>query len=194
MITNITQTRFGLCDYSENKLPGNCFQAALASLLGLQLNDTPDEADVINKLLESGRTLKSHEDSWGHYWWHLQAWLHTSFGMQMVVTQEIGSELEEVYCLASGMSPRGLSHSCVWRGSSVVWDPHPDRTGYLGSPTSFTLIVPVSPSDIVAALNPPVKVHLDPQAEKLAEQLIGEALAERVAEDREILGEVVTHE
>jgi hypothetical protein len=85
-------------------LPGNCLQAAVASLLELELEEVPHFAlydDWLERLVdfvtERGYGLWSHPE-------------------------------RPVSGLAFGPSPRGVSHAVALSGDET-WDPHPSRDG-----------------------------------------------------------------
>lgn len=88
-------------------VPGNCLQAAVASLLDLPLPDVPHFAE--------------HDD-----------WLErlVAFGGERgyrVRYRPPGTE--GVNGLAFGPSARGVKHAVVWIDGKQAWDPHPDRNG-----------------------------------------------------------------
>lgn len=89
--------------------PGNCLQAAVASLLDLDLDDVPHfvvHPDWLERLMAFGRA---------HGYWvrYAQPDAHVPFG------------------IAVGPSPRGVQHAVVWIDGTVAWDPHPSRAGLL---------------------------------------------------------------
>jgi hypothetical protein len=57
--------------------------------------------------------------------------------------------LPETLCIASGQSPRGdFMHSVIYRGGSLVHDPHPDGAGLRGAPRDVIVLVPRDPTVI----------------------------------------------
>lgn len=92
----------------EDGVPGNCIQAAVASLLGLPLDAVP------HVLLW---------DRWNHV---LAEWLtERGYTFRALYTAEIPFER----CIVAGMSPRGVPHVCIAEAGQIVWDPHPSRDG-----------------------------------------------------------------
>lgn len=94
-------------------IEGNCLQAALASMLGLHLNDVP------------------HVVALGRRWWlwGLKAFL-ASRGLEF--TNYAAGDVEPLgRHLISGLSPRGVDHAVVGYKGVMVWDPHPTHAGLI---------------------------------------------------------------
>lgn len=109
--------------HSEEK-NGNCTQAAVASLIGLDLNDVPDFAN----------TTESSIDFWSEFYAFFEG-----IGMHAIM---IPNNMEpDCNYLASGISPRGISHMVVMNDGNVVHDPHPSRAG-IASVEAAWIIVP----------------------------------------------------
>lgn len=89
-------------------VPGNCLQAAVASLLDLDLDDVPH--------------FITHDD-WLQY---LVDWARAR-GYLVVArppdTVRMG--------IAYGPSVRGVQHAVVWLDGCIAFDPHPTRAGLL---------------------------------------------------------------
>jgi hypothetical protein len=116
---HVQQTRF----YAEEdglKPPGNCFQACLASVLDLELDEVPDGADHWWK----GRPPK---ETWALYWQDVERFL-ADRGLAAVEIK-LDGECPPVLNIISGPSPRNkdIDHCVVARGEKVIWDPHPDN-------------------------------------------------------------------
>lgn len=89
-------------------VPGNCLQAAVASLLDLDLDDIPHfitHDDWLQYLVDWGR--------WRGY---------------LVVARPPATVAAGI---AYGPSPRGVQHAVVWLDGAIAWDPHPSRDGLL---------------------------------------------------------------
>lgn len=104
-----------------NGLKGNCFSAVLASLLHLPIEDIPLFVDP---------------ETWNS---DLNAWLRP-FGMAYIVIgvderfiADIG--ITGMWHEVSGYTPRfkDVMHSCVAKDCKLVFDPHPDDSGLIGS-------------------------------------------------------------
>jgi hypothetical protein len=90
----------------DQPVPGNCLQAAVASLLDRGLDQVPHfitRPDWLQYLVDWGRE---------------QGYL------------VIGRPPETVRAgIAYGPSPRGARHAVVYSDGRTVWDPHPSRAG-----------------------------------------------------------------
>lgn len=92
----------------EDGVPGNCVQAAVASVLGLPIEAVPHFLLWLE---------------WNHV---MVEWLaEKGYSIKCRFTTEIPEER----CIVAGMSPRGVAHVCVGRDGRVVWDPHPSGAG-----------------------------------------------------------------
>jgi hypothetical protein len=98
-----------------NGKEGNCTQAVVASILGLDLDEVPDF-----------NLLHKDDPHAGPYWQHLEEWF-AERGWCFLIGP--GDRSYETYYLAAGPSPRGVSHFVVMRDGAVVHDPHPSRAG-----------------------------------------------------------------
>lgn len=105
----ISQTIYGEAIAPADGIYGNCFQAALASLLNMPLDAVPHFLTFID------------------FQGALRLWLGER-GIETVrlTTDKIPAAGS---CLVSGNSPRGLLHVVVAKDGEIVWDPHPDRSG-----------------------------------------------------------------
>lgn len=127
MITYIKQDKFYKQPTPESR--GNCQQAAVASILGLQLNDVPNFMEA------------AYEGFWGSYHKFLK-----SLGLY---SMELGGEYAPgFYYLAYGESRRGCRHACVYHSGNLAHDPHPDNDGLLNVDT-INILVPYSVADFL---------------------------------------------
>jgi hypothetical protein len=139
----ITQTLLGPGDgYPHSGLvPGNCMQAAIASMLDLDLAAVPHFA-----LFEDWRRAL-------HMWARPYGWDTLSLGEGPHVqgwTLTGGARLDRADLpdplLLLGTSPRGTDHAVVGtRYKRCVWDPHPSRVG-LSEVRWFVPFLPVETS------------------------------------------------
>lgn len=87
---------------------GNCVQASVATMLDLPLDAVPHFA---------------HFD-----WWQgaLEFWAR---GKGLTCHWVYGTDIPDGLAMVCGTSPRGYGHAVVGQAGSIIWDPHPDRTG-----------------------------------------------------------------
>ncbi len=140
-VSRIMQTKFGKA--------GNCWQAAIASLLGLVLEDVPDfvhERYPVSK--NEGETRWEYEDGIRlnpFHWQDTQAWLKER-GLRMVWGDSliVPHIVPLGWHLKAGPGPRGEEHVVLGAGDVIVHDPHPDGTGLVKT-TEFYWIVEDDP-------------------------------------------------
>lgn len=102
----VTQT---LLAGRDDGVPGNCVQAAVASLLGLPIEAVP------------------HFLLWEQWNYVRASWLEErGYALTCTQTQELPPLGR---CIAAGMSPRGIRHVCVAEDGRIAWDPHPSGDG-----------------------------------------------------------------
>jgi hypothetical protein len=120
---------------------GNCFAAAIASLVEVPITDVPNVEVLF--------------DVEGVSWYGvMDAWLRAN-GYEIVTNNHFnvfhddaygnqdGSRGDKIinckdkYYLASGMSPRGVMHVCIYKNGKMVHDPHPTREGIDESTISY---------------------------------------------------------
>lgn len=144
----VDQTRF----HAEGELPGDCYAACLATLLGCSIEEVP-------------RPEMDERVSWIRYWPRIADFLH-SRGVHLLHLPGTGDwnennadggtpiakiwttsqfwECAPVYAIASGKSPRGpFDHSVVVDvNRGIVHDPHPSRAG-IETCTSVEFLLPL---------------------------------------------------
>jgi hypothetical protein len=103
---------------------GNCWTAAIASLLELDLHDVPNFVQI---------------DVDGGQDWYLHTIKFLNEHGRTVVQTFDGNDVEflpreDEYYLVTGQSPRGggtIYHVVVFQNGKMVHDPHPDNAGLL---------------------------------------------------------------
>lgn len=109
---------------------GNCYAAAIASILEVPITEVPNVETlfhidgnfcyvVMHTFLQSIGWELCSDDRYRGY--HSGSW-----------TREHAEWLEEHkddFYFVSGMSPRGVSHICIYKAGKLVHDPHPTREG-----------------------------------------------------------------
>lgn len=98
----VYQTEFG-------EPRGNCLQAAIASILERGLDEVPH--------------FVLCED-----WFEQLEKFMDQFGLQPVDVT-LNDWVPEGYYIGNGPSPRGYQHSVVFKGPTLVHDPHPENMG-----------------------------------------------------------------
>ncbi len=125
----IHQTIFG-------KPHGNCFQACVASVLEIPLDDVPHFCGGANpEWFAQARDFVAARSELTLLL--VQAgpeWLPTVAAM-------------ECYSIVGGRSPRGdFLHSVVYFGDHLVHDPHPSGDGIVGAPEDWIFFVAKNPA------------------------------------------------
>ena len=118
--------------FAKGLTPGNCQQAALASLLGRDLADVPHfAATPPEEGVPQGWTLFRDVRLWLREHYDLDyAWADDEDTYQRL--REAAPEWSEPYGLALGRTGRGpCLHVVVWNLATweIAHDPHPDDTG-----------------------------------------------------------------
>lgn len=107
---------------------GNCTEAAVASILGLPLDDVP------NFRADGAEAYK--------FWSSFRRFIR-SRGYEPIMLP--GNHMHDALYLASGPSPRGVNHMVVMRAGKMIHDPHPSRAG-IGTVEHVWLLVPHDPA------------------------------------------------
>lgn len=139
-LRGIHQTVYGTsAPWTDDNPPGNCTQAAVATLLGLELDDVPHFVEL---------TLGDPRP--GAWWEVFRTWSVDRFGIGWVSLEPDDARLiawevdpTEMLILGGGTTPRGHKHSVVIDGNlELVWDPNPGGNGL----TALTDVdVPIEP-------------------------------------------------
>lgn len=97
----------------ENGKIGNCFQACVASIFELPIEEVPHFVKI-----------------WDSRWWLLfSEWLD-DYGIEPV---EITGDryIPPGHYIASGPTNRGTLHCCIYHEGMLAHDPHPSKAGLL---------------------------------------------------------------
>lgn len=106
---------------------GNCYQAALASLLGMNIDDVPH-------FYEDAKSDKPEHDFETAVEEWIDNWLHDR-GLMRIELMMSGGTVSEALAillvmvpvtypiLLSGLAPNGMPHVVIAQGGSIVWDP-----------------------------------------------------------------------
>lgn len=113
----VFQTRMGTDQTSPREEWGDCWEASIASVLELPLEDVP--VIVANPDPESN-------------WWVLTELFLSQFGLGIVTVSPFEGWFPCGVHLITGPSPRGnWLHTVVGRDGEIVHDPHPSGDGVL---------------------------------------------------------------
>ena len=120
---------------------GNCFQACVASILEVGLQEIPDFCN--DAAFCDGKQI--HYD-------RVTSWLHREFGMGLLCLKAewfdgvLTEAYHEAFVIAGGRSPRsGRGHCVVWRKGRCVHDPYPEGGGLEGQPEDYCLFLCMDP-------------------------------------------------
>ena len=109
---------------------GNCFNACIASLLNINIDDVP--------------VLDSFQD--GEWSAQLNEWLYPRglvyFDIRIAKSEAgLFFKDKDFYHVLTGPSPRlpGLDHCVIGRKGKIVHDPHPEGTGLIDKQTYLTI-------------------------------------------------------
>lgn len=133
----VDQTRFG-------NPGGNCFQAALASILELSLDDVPDFCN------------QNWEGNWAsdlNDWLYDRGLFSLEIDLEHVDANWIDWTIANCYCLASVASAttEGATHAVVYYKGRVIHDPHPSRAHMDSKPLTIDVFVALDPAMVVRA-------------------------------------------
>lgn len=103
----ITQT---ILDPDPGGRPGNCLQAAVASLLDLDLDEVPHFVE--------------HRHDWMRCLRYFAAWHGWDVWRR-------NPDRGVPFGIGTGKTVRGTHHAVVWRDGAMAWDPHPSRAGLI---------------------------------------------------------------
>lgn len=116
---------------------GNCFAAAVASVLEVSLEDLPPLNDA-RQVPDLNRWLALNRPGLQFTWVHFSTYIGSAPG----------------FYLAAGISPRGISHAIVVdQDGTMVHDPHPSKAGI--SPACLTRL-----GIFIATMSPAREIHL----------------------------------
>lgn len=139
----------------ERGIFGNCFQACIASVLEMNLDDVPHFAQLsVEKEVARGVPPEIAFKESTDWWYLLNDWLaarglyYVQFGQADQWHEDIIARLG--YHLIIGPSPRGdYDHVVVGQAGAIVHDPREDANGAgLRSIRAFGLFIPRDPSGV----------------------------------------------
>jgi len=167
----VTQTKSSLKNSKGEQVQfGNCWSAAIASILELPISDVPNFEvwfqwkdgfwfDLTTRfLIKTKHKLVYANDFRAFHPKLALSWFNETEGknpdgLPFEQWAEITRDnLENEYYFVSGLSPRGVQHVTIWQNGNMVHDPHISRDGILEL-TTFEQIIPLSEEEIENSLN-----------------------------------------
>lgn len=128
-------------------VPGNCLQAAVATLLELDLDVVPHFVRYANP-----DGTGDPDELW---WYALHGFMATLQPAHRLVEERVDPRhpwLPDRPCLVTGKSPRGdFNHVVVYWGDGRWWDPHPSDDG-IDSVISVQWVEPVEQAATLQAV------------------------------------------
>lgn len=132
----ITQTKVVVNNSKgEMVVRGNCYAAAIASILELPITDVPNVEtlyhiegslwyEVMSAFIKSQGYELSNDG-------RFKVFHNEQFGVEDNTRSQYLSECSGKYYIASGRSVRGVHHCVIYKDGIMVHDPHPTREGLL---------------------------------------------------------------
>lgn len=132
----VTQTKVVIKDsQDEIVVHGNCYAAAIASMIELPITEVPNVEvffhlpagssywqEVMLTFLESKGFELSTDD-------RFRVFHDGNFGVENGMRGHYMLECKNKYYLVSGRSKRGFSHMVIYKNGTLAHDPHPSRDG-----------------------------------------------------------------
>lgn len=111
----------------ERGQKGTCLAACLAMVIGCEESEVPT------------RYLEVAESRW---WMTLEEDL-AAMGWTIRYVPDPEASEPRGWHIVNGPSPRGVSHSCLGYRGTLIWDPHPSRSGLI-QVDSYYVLVPLA--------------------------------------------------
>ncbi len=127
----------------EAPIPGNCTQAAVASILELPLDAVPHFLLFLGAWDSALVAFLRQRDPHLEVWTSREEWA-VGWREREVTVHPLDEAPSSGLFLASGPSPRGdWLHLVVWDAAeqTTAWDPHPEAGGLAGAPVELWRIV-----------------------------------------------------
>jgi hypothetical protein len=147
----VTQTKMVVRNQAgEMVVRGNCWAAAIASMLELTITevpnaeiffDAPEEfAHFSDTVMNTFLAIRGLRYAYDHRFmvFHPKAMDTETHGEMDIEALKI--ELKDRYYFGSGPSPRGVNHVCIYLNGQMVHDPHPSRDGLLEEKYFYELV------------------------------------------------------
>ena len=146
-MNKVTQTKVVIKDSNGNiVINGNCYAAAIASLLELPIEEVPN-FEVFYRLKKNRAFWNTVIDTWlssqnlelrtadefqcFHDDIDISVYLRKDDESFDECRQRLCEELRDKYYMVSGLSVRGVYHVCIYKNGNMIHDPHPTREGLI---------------------------------------------------------------
>lgn len=134
----------------EMVVRGNCWAAAIASILELTITEVPNAeiffdapekyAHFSDTVMDAFLEIKGYRYDYDHRFmvFHPAAMEREVHGELDV--EALQTEFKDRLYFVCGPSARGVSHVCIYRNGQMVHDPHPSRDGLLQEKYFYELV------------------------------------------------------
>lgn len=123
------QTTFGGAHHEPRSERGNCWSTCVACILGLDTRTVPN---FCGEGEDDGVWFEE-----ANHWLYQRGLLLMGFNTDPITW---GRCYRATISIASGLSPRGHSHSVLWQGGKLLHDPHPSGAG-IAEPKAWQIVV-----------------------------------------------------
>ena len=132
----VTQTKVVIKNSKDEiVVHGNCYAAAIASILELPLTEVPNVEVFFHLPIDStywSEVMLTFLESKGYELCvddRFRVFHDGNFGVDNGMRAHWLLECENKYYLVSGRSKRGFSHMVIYKNGKLAHDPHPSRDG-----------------------------------------------------------------
>lgn len=127
----VTQTKVVVKNSNgEMVVRGNCFAAAIASLMELPITEVPNVETLFDVENVSWYDVM---DAWikdkGYQLTDNDAFMRAYHDKENECDIYDAKYCHNKYYIVTAMSPRGIMHCCIYQNGKMVHDPHPTREG-----------------------------------------------------------------
>ncbi len=132
----VTQTKVVVKNSAgESIVRGNCFAAAIASIMEVPITEVPNVEVLFD--IGGGYWFEVMNTFLNHHGWEFstdnrfKVFHDDVYGIETGERETWIKDCTDKLYFASGQSPRGVCHICIFRNGQLVHDPHPTREGIL---------------------------------------------------------------
>jgi hypothetical protein len=147
----ITQTKMVVKNQAgEFVVRGNCWAAAIASMLELPITEVPNaeiffdapgkHAHFSDMIMDTFLEIKGYRYDYDHRFMVFHPDTMDKEPHGELDLEALKEELKDRLYFVTGPSARGVSHVCIYRNGKMVHDPHPSRDGLLEEKYFYELV------------------------------------------------------